>query len=50
MSNYCILNEVLDIRYLDKDNVYQNKQLTINKKILSNNKNLDVLKKTLKVI
>lgn len=42
---YTILNEVLDIRYIDKNNEYQNKQITINKKIICDNNNLDVLKK-----
>lgn len=45
MSNYSILNEVLDIRYLDKNNEYQNKTITINKKIISDNNNFEVLKK-----
>jgi hypothetical protein len=39
------LNEVLDIRYLDKNNEYQNKTITINKKIISDNNNVNVLKK-----
>jgi len=42
---YGILNEVLDIRYLDKNNEYQNKTITINKKIISDNNNVNVLKK-----
>lgn len=45
MPNYCVLNEVLDIRFLDKNNEYKNKQININKKIIYNN--LDVLKKNL---
>lgn len=47
MSNYCVLNEVLDIRFLDKNNECKNKQININKKIIYNNNNLDVLKKNL---
>jgi len=31
---YNILNEVLDIRYIDKNNEYKNKQITINQKII----------------
>ena len=41
---YGILNEVLDIRYLDKNNEYQNKTININKKIIYDN-NFEVLKK-----
>lgn len=46
MTEYAILNEVLDIKYLDKNNQLQNKRLTINKKIINNN-NIDILKKNL---
>lgn len=45
MSNYSILNEVLNIRYLDKNNEYQNKTININKKIIYDNNNFEVLKK-----
>jgi hypothetical protein len=45
MFNYAILNEVLDITYLDINNKTQNKRLTINKKIIHDNNNIDVLKK-----
>lgn len=45
MSNYCVLNEVLDIRYLDKNNEYQNKTINLNKKIIYDNNNFEVLKK-----
>lgn len=44
MHNYVILNEVLDIRYIDKNNEYQIKQINLNKRIIYDN-NIDILKK-----
>lgn len=44
---YGILNEILDIRFLDKNNEYQNKAININKKIIYDNNNFEVLKKNL---
>jgi len=44
---YSILNEILDIRFLDKNNEYQNKTININKKIIYDNNNFEILKKNL---
>ena len=44
---YTILNEVIDIIYLDKYNKSQNKQITINKKMIYDNNNVNLLKKNL---
>ncbi len=42
-----ILNEVLDIIYLDKDNKSQNKRIKINKKKILDDNNVDILKNNL---
>lgn len=47
MYNYAILNEVLDITYLDINNKTQNKRITINKKTIQDNNNINALKKNL---
>jgi predicted esterase YcpF (UPF0227 family) len=47
MYNYAILNEVLDITYLDINNKTQNKRITINKKTIQDNNNINALTKNL---
>lgn len=41
---YTILNEVLDIRYIDENKEYQNKQITIKKTKILDENNLDYFK------
>lgn len=42
-----LINEVLDIRYIDKNNEQKNKQIIINKKIVPRDQQIDKLKEIL---